>query len=137
MESLLVIGCGYLGRRLAARWNTSGGKVWATTRSETTAEEFRSLGWDPVVLDLASPEGRLPAADNVVWAVGYDRSAGIDRRRIWIDGLKWVLVNGPEFRSFSYVSSTSVYGDVQDELVDERTALRLSLIHISEPTRPY
>lgn len=124
IRSVLVVGCGYLGRRAAARWHQAGVHVSAVTRSPETAAEFSDAGWQPIQMDLASPPPslQLPQVDAVLWAVGYDRTAEVARDLVWIDGLKWLLQNlTPSLKKFLYVSSTSVYGDVEEEIVTEDT----------------
>lgn len=56
----------------------------------------------------------------VLWSVGFDRSAGIPRERIWLDGLQKLVdaLPAPPDR-FLYVSSTSVYGTGHGQTVDE------------------
>lgn len=124
IRSVLIIGCGYLGRRAAEQWHAAGVHVSAMTRSPETAAQFSDAGWQPVQMDLASPSSdiELPEVDAVLWAVGYDRTAGAAREVVWIDGLKWVLQNLKHpLKKFIYVSSTSVYGNVDSELVTEAT----------------
>jgi Trk K+ transport system NAD-binding subunit len=38
----LIVGCGYLGRRVARRWVAQGEAVFALTRSQDRADEFRA-----------------------------------------------------------------------------------------------
>lgn len=124
IKSVLIVGCGYLGRRAAERWHAAGVHVSAMTRSPETAAEFSDAGWQPIQMDLASPPDsfELPKVDVVLWAVGYDRSAGAARELVWIDGLKWLLNNLQQpVPKFFYVSSTSVYGNVEHEIVTEDT----------------
>ncbi|MBC7967005.1 MAG: hypothetical protein H7Z17_13890, partial [Fuerstia sp.] len=54
-ESALIAGCGYVGGRVAAKWRSSGMRVFAITRSELKAEELKTAGITPVLLDLAQP----------------------------------------------------------------------------------
>ena len=127
----LVIGCGYLGRRVADAWLHRGEQVTVLTRSEHRAAEFRAAGIEPVVGDvtiLASLAG-LPAADTVLYAVGFDRSSGHSQRTIYVDGLKNVLsVLGNQLEKLIYISSTSVYGQNNGEWVDE--------LSLCEPRQP-
>lgn len=125
IRSVLIVGCGYLGRRAAERWHQAGIHVSAITRSPETAAQFSVAGWQPIQMDLASPSSsiQLPEVDAVLWAVGYDRTAAADRQAVWIDGLKWVLNNLKQpLKKFIYISSTSVYGNVEHEVVTEETA---------------
>jgi nucleoside-diphosphate-sugar epimerase len=121
----LVFGCGYLGRRVAARWMAQGHEVAALTRSPGKAEELRAAGIGAVlgdVTDRGSLEG-LPAADVVLYSVGYDRAAGRDRRRVVVEGLRNALdalAGTTEWLVF--VSTTSVYGQSSGEWIDEESA---------------
>lgn len=118
----LIIGCGYLGRRVAKAWLRAGHRVSALTRSEAHAEEMTQAGLRPVigdVCDAASLSG-LPAADAVLYCVGYDRSSGRSQHEVSVDGLQNVL---NQIRSTAhrliYISSSSVYGQSAGEWVDE------------------
>ena len=122
MADKLVIGCGYLGRRIATRWPPQGHHVFATTRSTTRADEWRALGLVPIVcdvLDLGSL-GALPNVESIAYCIGLDRTTNISMRTLYVDGLANVLaaLKQPPPR-FLYVSSTSVYGQADGEEVDE------------------
>ena len=75
-QTRLIVGCGYLGQRVAQRWQERGDTVYAVTRNPKHAEAFRQRGWYPVVGDITEPATLqdLPAADTVLIAVGFDRS---------------------------------------------------------------
>ncbi|MBY0527139.1 MAG: SDR family oxidoreductase [Gemmataceae bacterium] len=121
----LIVGCGYLGRRVAKLWLEQGHRVFGTTRSERRAEELRQLGLEPIVCEVLKPETLkgLPPADTVLYCVGFDRSAGRSMYEVYVDGLRnfigvhWVEEGPPG--QFIYVGSTSVYGQHQGEEVDE------------------
>ncbi len=120
----LVIGCGYLGRRVAKLWRDSGEKVFATTRNPGYADEFTRQGWQPVICDVVDPESlaNLPQVETVLYCIGLDRAAGKSMREVYVDGLKNVLESLPEPERLIYVSSTSVYGQTEGEEVDETSA---------------
>lgn len=120
-ETRLIIGCGYLGMRIAQAWQQQGHRVFALTRSR--AETFRALGWEPLVGDITQP-GTLPPwpeAATILYAVGMDRSSGRSFREVYVDGLRQVLTTLPREGRLIYVSSTSVYGQCHGELVDENS----------------
>ncbi len=142
---MLIAGCGYLGLRAARLWIAQGIPVSAITRSSQKARQLIAEGITPIEFDLSLPSSNdspitLPPADVILWSVGFDRSAGVSRDAIWIDGLKRLIsgiagsgiaasatqhsesaaVRGP--RQFVYVSSTSVYGNAEGNVVDESTA---------------
>src|SRR5688500_4521624 len=109
MGDVLIIGCGYLGLRLAALWRGQGRRVLATTRSPARAEEFRASGLVPVVCDVTDPGtlAGLPAPGTCVWCVGLDRSAGATMREVYVGGLRNLLAALPGAGRLLYVSSTS------------------------------
>lgn len=126
-QTALIVGCGYVGHRVAQLWCSSGFKTFAISRSAEKAEQLASESIHPVIMDLSSPENwpELPVVDVVLWSVGFDRSAGADRTKVWIDGLR-ELLNRVRFRTergtVIYTSSTGVYGDSGGEEVDEDSA---------------
>ncbi|HEX4608295.1 MAG TPA: NAD-dependent epimerase/dehydratase family protein, partial [Urbifossiella sp.] len=115
----LVFGCGYLGRRVAARWAAGGRRVAAVTRRN--ADGLRALGLDPVAADVTDPASLtgLPRAATVLYAVGLDRAAGRSMRDVYVGGLANVLAALPAGGRFIYVSSTGVYGQTDGGWVDE------------------
>lgn len=115
----LIFGCGYLGRRVAARWVSAGRRVAAVTRRN--ADALRALGVEPVVGDVTDPAllAGLPAAGTVLYAVGMDRRQNKTMREVYVDGLRHVLGTLPPAGRFVYVSSTSVYGQTDGGWVDE------------------
>ncbi len=120
----LIVGCGYLGRRVARPWLEQGHRVFGTTRRLAGAEELRALGMEPVMCDVldAPSLGALPSVDTVVYCVGLDRSAGKSMRDVYVGGLANVLASGLRTSKFIYVSSTGVYGQTGGEEVDETAA---------------
>lgn len=117
----LIIGCGYLGKRVAALWHEQGHRVLATTRSQEHAAAFRRQGWEPIVCDVLDRESlrALPHADTVLYCVGFDRTAGVPMRKVYVDGLRNALDALPSPGRFIHVSSTGVYAQCDGEEVDE------------------
>ena len=116
----LVIGCGYLGGRVARLWRDSGDEVYATTRG-SQVDVLTRAGLRPLKLDVTRgvAVGVLPAVDTVVFAVGR---SGARMSDIHVMGLRHVLdaMPGPTGRVI-YVSSTGVYGQDTGEWVDEES----------------
>jgi nucleoside-diphosphate-sugar epimerase len=117
----LIVGCGYLGRRVAASWLAQGDRVFTTTRSAQKAEELTRLGLEPVICNVLERKSlhRLPHADVVLYCIGHDRSSGRSMRETYVRGLENVLGALLPPGRLIYVSSTSVYGQCQGEDVDE------------------
>jgi len=127
----LILGCGFLGERVARRWHAGGCEVHAVTRRDERVRTFRGEGWIPVQADVTDPESLagLPAADVVLYAVGREpHRTSQTMREVALDGLNNVLdVLAGRVERFLFISSTSVYGQSAGEWVDEQSAC--------EPTR--
>lgn len=121
----LIVGCGYLGLRVARLWREGGHRVSAVTRSAERAAALRAEGLTPIVADVMRPEtlSGLPSADVLLYAVGFDRAAGHAQREVYVQGLQNVLHAASErVARWMYISSTSVYGQSAGEWVDEESA---------------
>ncbi|MFK7778521.1 MAG: SDR family oxidoreductase [Gimesia sp.] len=118
----LIIGCGYVGFQVAQKWLEQGHTVSVLTRSESRAEEFRTLGIKPIIGDISEPKSleNLPESETVLYAVGFDRTADRSRYEIYVEGLDHVLteIKG-RTQKIIYLSSTSVYGQSAGEWIDE------------------
>lgn len=118
----LIVGCGYLGTRVARLWQAAGHDVHVLTRSAERAAVWRRDSLRPIVGDVTRPEtlAGLPTVETVLYAVGFDRSAGRSMRSVYVDGLRNVLkALPPETGRFIYISSTGVYGSAGGDWVDE------------------
>jgi nucleoside-diphosphate-sugar epimerase len=123
----LIIGCGYLGERVARRWLAQGDSVVALTRSDARARWFHDSGIEPIVGDVTDRASlaALPEVDTLLYAVGLDRSSGRSQREVYVGGLDNVLGRmAGKVRRFLYFSSTSVHGQNSGELVDESSDCR-------------
>lgn len=119
----LIVGCGYLGERLASRWLAAGSRVWGLVRTPSRLARLSAAGVEPIVADVAAPLPlpALPEVDTVVWAVGFDRTAGRSYREVHVDGLRRLLDALTGNPRLIFVSSTGVWGRVDGQRVDEAT----------------
>ena len=127
----LIIGCGYLGHRVARQWQQAGDHVSVLTRSVSRAGQLAEEGLHPLVGDLTAVDSlpEFPACDTVLYAVGYDRSSGASIQQVYVEGLKHALEALPSSTGrIIYISSTGVYGQDDGNWVDESSPCH--------PTRP-
>lgn len=120
----LIFGCGYLGERVARRWLAEGEQVFAVTRSGDRAERWAAEGLTPVIADVMRRETLvdLPAADTVLYSIGYDRRQSASQREVYVEGLRAVLGALPAATGrLIYVSSTGVYAQQGGQWVDEQS----------------
>ena len=123
--SKLIVGCGYLGHRVARSWLAAGHVVYAVTRSPARAGQLEEKGLRPIVADVTQPETlvQLPVADSLLYCVGYDRGCGVSKRAVYVDGLGSVLnALHSETQRIIFTSSTGVYGQTDGSWVDENSA---------------
>jgi nucleoside-diphosphate-sugar epimerase len=125
---VLIVGCGYVGARVATRLHDAGHEVFAVTRSPERAYLFSLRGWTPIIADVMNPVAiaAAPPMDAMLHAVGFDRAAGVPKHDVYVDGLLNALnaISGRCSRVVT-ISSSSVYGQSNGEIVDE-----------SSPTEP-
>src|SRR5437588_8619457 len=90
---ILVLGCGYLGLRVAEAGRAAGRRVYALTRRADRADDLRRRGLEPLVGDVTDPASLAgwPADADVLYAVGWDRSSGRTMREVYLGGLANVL----------------------------------------------
>jgi nucleoside-diphosphate-sugar epimerase len=125
----LVVGCGYLGTRVATRWLAAGDRVFGITRSPARADALAALGITPVVYDVTTRPGStqlhtldaLPPLDTVFWAVGFDRTSNTTHRDVHVDGLARLLDALAGSPRVILSSSTGVWGDEGGGIVTEET----------------
>ena len=117
----LIVGCGYLGRRVGRLLRERGERVFGTTRNPRRATELTASGIEPVLADVLVPDSldTLPEVERVLYCVGFDRAAGIPMRTVYVEGLRNVLawVTG----TFVYAGSAGVYGQGDGEWVAEES----------------
>ncbi|QYM80506.1 NAD-dependent epimerase/dehydratase family protein [Horticoccus luteus] len=126
-KSLIILGCGYVGRRLAEEAIEAGWSVAALTRNSGKAEMLREMGVQTVCADLAESgwHAAFPGAfDVVVNSVSSGRGGAEQRRRSYVEGtrsiLRWAERCGPA--ALIHLSSISVYPQRGGEFVDEETS---------------
>ncbi len=115
---MLIVGCGYVGQRVAARAQQEGIAVSGVVRSKVSAARLAELGIDSLCVDLEHQ--RLPAGSTRDEDVFYfappppegEHDTGMQR---FLEG----LAQSGQPRRILYVSTTGVYGDCHGEWVDE------------------
>src|SRR4051812_27460862 len=93
----LIVGCGYLGERVARKWREAGHAVAVVTRSESRANVFRQQGFDAIVADVTRPATlrKLPVAQSVLFSVGFDRVSSDSIENVYVGGIKNLLAALP------------------------------------------
>jgi nucleoside-diphosphate-sugar epimerase len=115
---MIIIGCGYVGRLVAAALAAAGVPVVGVVRSAASAEAARQSGAEPLVLDLERDAPlKLDFAGRDVFHFAPPPSAGVE------DTLTARLIAAFERqghpRRLVYIGTTGIYGDCEGAWVDE------------------
>ena len=123
LPHVLIVGCGYVGRRLAARLADTF-DVTALVRTAASVAELARMGVRATAIDLdrvragvAIPERLDQAA--IVYLAPPPTSGESDLR---LDRFLQLATVPP--RTFVYMSTTGVYGDTDGALVDEASPVQ-------------
>ena len=118
MSSFIILGCGYVGTRLAGTAQGSGFSVSAMVRTQDSAAALQSNGVSVVKLDLdRDSAAAVSMGGEVLFYLVPPPASGIKDTRI-ANFLKNVPEQLP--RRLVYLSTTGVYGDCQGDWVDEK-----------------
>jgi len=119
-KHLLILGCGYVGTKLASACMAEGVQVTAMTRSAVRAAELEALGIHTVIASSPAdiPDALLASVQLVVDSIPLTRETSemfasqvqwLPQISAGLTGLQWA----------GYLSTTGVYGDAGGEWVDE------------------
>ena len=141
MNVFVTGAAGFIGGSIATGLVRAGHNVTGLVRSTEQANELRELGITPVIGtldDSALLAEQARAADAVINAASSDHRGAVDAL---LDALRG------SNKVFLHTSGSSIVGDASggkssdviyyEDNLPAPTVDKLSLIHISEPTRPY
>jgi len=122
-KHLLILGCGYVGRKLAQTCLKQGIKVKATVRSSTAKTQLTSMGVDVCLNEnpaLLTPEW-LRDCNHVLDSIPLARDEEGQPFQSQSQWLPTLLTHMPHLSWAGYLSSTSVYANSDGAWIDETT----------------
>lgn len=111
-----IVGCGDIGRRVAARLLAMRREVTAITRSPPATAEGAGLHWQAADLDAAPPAARVPL---LFWFAPPPATGTTDPRL-----RAWLALAPTQPQRLVYISTSGVYGDCQGRWIDEDEPLK-------------
>ena len=93
-DDTLIVGCGYLGLRVGRLLAERGDRVFGTTRSRGRAAELAATPGSSRSSPTCSTPSRSTASPRPIgslYCVGFDRSAGVPMRTVYVNGLRHAL----------------------------------------------
>ena len=118
MNEQIVVGCGYVGTRLACQYREQGEAVTGIVRSDAGVARLEQLGIKGLRYDLAAGDiGDLGLAEARVFHFAPPPGSGVQdtRTRHLVD----VFERYGHPRRVVYISTTGVYGDCAGAWIDE------------------
>jgi nucleoside-diphosphate-sugar epimerase len=114
---VLIVGCGYVGRRVAALHLARGEPVVALVRSTASAQALERDGIAAISTDLDGSPADLPTRGERVYyfAPPPERGTTDPRLATFLAG----LARSGQPRRIVYMGTTGIYGDCHGEWVDE------------------
>ena len=114
-KPVLIVGCGYIGRRVANLLRARGCAVTGLVRSPESARELAGTGKPALVCDLDSDVPALDAgASDIFYFAPPPGEGGTDTRMTrFLAALRHVP------RRIVYISTSAVYGDCNGAWIDE------------------
>jgi nucleoside-diphosphate-sugar epimerase len=121
-QSVLIVGCGFVGLPLAQSFASSGWKTHAITASEASASSLRRESFAVHAIDIAEATQfeDLPERifDVVIHCASSGRGGAADYARVFFNGVQNLMAH-LEYRRLIFTSSTSVYAQTDGSWLDE------------------
>ncbi len=121
MKPVLIVGCGYVGKRLI-RQLPENSVIHAVVRSDASSEALRKRGVDVLQQDLDRDELKLPSRNSELYYFAPPPTEGDTDPRME-RFLASLSQTGLPAR-IVYISTSGVYGDCRGEWIDESQAIR-------------
>ncbi len=121
IKTLLILGCGYVGSKLAAACVAQGMKIKATVRKQEAADRLIQQGFDvvinddPALLDTQWLSNCDAILDSIPLSYDAQRKP-FETQSSWVQPLVKKL---PNLKWAGYLSATSVYADSDGAWIDE------------------
>jgi len=119
MTDVFIVGCGYVGFRVAQKVNARGQRVAALARSSASRARLQSAGIQSVAGDLDKPDSlsELPTQNTVLYYFAPPPSQGVTDPRLAT--LLAALPTSQWPQKMVLISTTGVYGDCEGAWIDE------------------
>ncbi|MEM9088386.1 MAG: SDR family oxidoreductase [Cyanobacteria bacterium P01_F01_bin.53] len=129
-ENIAILGCGYVGSALASAWQVQGHFVTGTTTRQERVTSLQPLLSKVVLMkgeDMSAMQSLIHNQDTVVVSVaptGASKASASTYETTYLStarNLLQAIQQMPSVKQVIYLSSCSVYGDLQGGWVDEDT----------------
>jgi len=123
MQTIMIIGCGDIGRRVASGYQQSSVSLRGLVQSQSSADFLSTLSIRPIRADLDDPDSlnSITYQDDLVFYFAPPPSTGREDSRManWLASLK--TNNLP--KKVVLISTTAVYGDSGGDWITEQSTI--------------
>ncbi|MBP0019986.1 MAG: SDR family oxidoreductase [Cyanobacteria bacterium SBLK] len=125
MKNVAIIGCGYVGSKVAHHWKTKGFTVTVTTTKPDRISELEAIADRISIVKGDDPTGLKTVLQNqevILLSIGAKTREESIYRNTYLttaQNLVHLLSELPEIRQIIYTGVYSLYGDRNGDLVDE------------------
>lgn len=118
MQTTLILGCGYTGRRIADLMEGSDDRIAPIVRTAESAGALEKYGRQPIIVDLDQRlQNGLPLAGSRVFYLAPPPDSGVADTRV--SNFLHACESQGQPERILYFSTTGVYGDCGGDWVDE------------------
>jgi nucleoside-diphosphate-sugar epimerase len=126
LERAIVIGCGYVGKAVAAHWVQQGLDVTATTTRSERLSELEAIAHHAQVLRADHPDAlkdTISGHDTVLLSIGAPNQDAYEQTYLGTAKSLAAVIHDTSVQQVIYTGSCAVYGDQQGQRVDESVAI--------------
>jgi nucleoside-diphosphate-sugar epimerase len=130
---ILIIGCGYVGSRIAQRWQQDGHYVTVTTTTPSRISELKSMANQAIVLrgdDLNALKNAIAHQEVILLMISPRGGRSIENyQKTYLEtaqNLVKVVKDTSEIKQIIYTSSYGIIGDQKGNWIDENIEIKPS-----------
>jgi nucleoside-diphosphate-sugar epimerase len=122
-KSVLIVGCGYVGRRVADLLPADTCQITGCVRSKQSAAKLELSGIAPLVIDLDQPAAKTGWADGFDEVFYFAPPTPHGEQDLRMHAFLQAIDTAALPRRIVYISTSAVYGDCQGAWITESQAL--------------
>ncbi|MGB3692255.1 MAG: SDR family oxidoreductase [Spirulinaceae cyanobacterium] len=126
---ITILGCGYVGKAVANKWNAAGHNLTVTTTTPEKVTELEKVAQKVVVLkgdDLPALTKLIADQETILFSIGAKKRTVAAYQEAYLNTAKnlvTALENSSTVKQLIYTGSYALYGDQKGEWIDETAPL--------------
>ncbi len=123
--NITILGCGYVGKAVAHKWNIAGHNLTVTTTTPENVTELAKIAQQVVVIkgdNSSALKNLISDQETIVFSVGAKKRTVATYQETYLNtaqNLVTALENNSTVKHLIYTGSYALYGDQKGEWIDE------------------